>query len=347
MLAQGFTRVQQVRELGDGRVLVLDLAEQRLVVADFGAQSIRQVGRSGSGPGEFRRLNALYPLAADSSLVEDQAARRWVILDGDRPVITVSVEPSGRPTWLGGADRLGRVLDLYATQFRRSQGVPYMPSRLSAESLLVLVRHRAQGSYQSGALTGLVDTVARLAGSGTGQTVVRRNAGKFGNVPFVLDNPLAAEDQAVLFPDGWIALAFQAPYRVEWITPAGARVRGAALPFTRVPVDDSLERYMTRLTWPLASPGIRPSDAPPWPEMVPPFLNGALLALPDGRLGIHRTFDPRARSTTYDLVDRSGRLSGTLQLAANQRLVGFGTHAAYVVSRDDDDVEWLTRHPWP
>ena len=344
-LREGFSGVRRIRELADGRVLVLDSGEQRLVVTDFGTQSVREVGRSGSGPGEFRQLSAVYPLSGDSSLVEDQILRRWIIMVADRSVVTVIVAPGGRPTWLAGADRLGRVLDLYGSKFHRTPGVPYTPMRTSAESLLVLLRHRAKAPYRNGALTGGVDTVARIAGSGTGQTVVRRDVPVRGAL-WLLDNPLASEDQALLFPDGWIALAFRDPYRVEWISPSGARVRGPTLPFSSVPVDDSITHYMIRQRWPRARPGFQPSELPPLPATLPAFLSDALLALPDGRLCIRRTFDPHTPSATYDLIDRSGRLTGGVQLAPNERLVGFGTHAAYVVSTDDDDVEWLSRHPW-
>jgi len=350
-LDEGFSRIGWVRELADGRLIVVDQFERRLVVVDFRTGAVRDIARAGQGPGEVRIIYGLVALGGDSTLVEDRQARRWLIFDGERAVATVISAPRAPVPALAGADGRGRLLDIQGFAFRRSPGVPYTPMRVNAESVLVLVRYRERGGRGAdpgapGRLASRIDTIARLRGAGRGQTLVWRSAPPPASW-WLLENPLAAEEQALLFQDGWIALAFADPYRVEWVTPEGSRVRAAPMAETPVAVDDRVRRALIAWRWPKVTPPFTSDQLPPWPATLPPFLNDALLAAPDGRLVIRRTYNPFAPATSYDIVDRKGTLSGRLVLKANERLVGFGARSAYVVAKDENDVEWLRRHPWP
>ena len=84
-----FSSIAMIRELGDGRVIVLDTTEKRLLVADFRDGTVKPLGRTGDGPEEYRRPNALFPLPNDSTLLTDASARRWILFAGDHPVGTV------------------------------------------------------------------------------------------------------------------------------------------------------------------------------------------------------------------------------------------------------------------
>src|SRR5581483_9082704 len=87
-LTEPFTSISTVRELPDGRVLVADDRDVRIVGADFRTRSVTLVGRRGSGPGEYRSARSLFATGGDSSLLVDLASGRWVILAGLRPVRT-------------------------------------------------------------------------------------------------------------------------------------------------------------------------------------------------------------------------------------------------------------------
>jgi hypothetical protein len=52
-LDEEFTYVGSIRELANGRVLIADEKENRLFVADFAQRQVHQIGRVGSGPGEY------------------------------------------------------------------------------------------------------------------------------------------------------------------------------------------------------------------------------------------------------------------------------------------------------
>ena len=109
-----FSGIIGLRELKDGRVLITDRVENRLYVVDFRSGRREEVGRVGSGPGEFRVVSPLFAIGSDSTVMVDAADRgRWLILHGSNIVATLTVQstPFGaRYADLLGIDRSGRVL---------------------------------------------------------------------------------------------------------------------------------------------------------------------------------------------------------------------------------------------
>ena len=197
------------------------------------------------------------------------------------------------------------------------------------------------------AVTGPVDTLVRVKGAFRGVRWLNKPQPGSGTVAFELIQELAADDQAVMFTDGWIAVAYSDPYRVEWYDPLLRIIGGAALPLDTVPVDDVQKRFVIRQAFPNAPTLFSPDDFPPWPALLPPFPVNALLTASDGTLVIRRTADAKRPGTRYDIVGRDGALAGTVQLNANERIGGFGLGSVYVIRRDDLNVETIYRHPWP
>ena len=95
-----FTRVSAVRELDDGRVLIVDEADKRVAVGDWKTGTVRQIGRVGSGPGEYQLPQRLLALSADSTLLTDVMAGRWLLFAGDSIVETI---PASAPPIAAGA----------------------------------------------------------------------------------------------------------------------------------------------------------------------------------------------------------------------------------------------------
>ena len=69
-----FSELTTIRELADGRVLLFDRKEERLVVGEFSTGSVYDVARKGQGPAEFEFIATLLPLAGDTTIVADQTA---------------------------------------------------------------------------------------------------------------------------------------------------------------------------------------------------------------------------------------------------------------------------------
>jgi hypothetical protein len=105
-LAQAMVTVMGVRELPDGRVLVVDSRRNVVLVADLRSGSVRTVGRIGLGDLEYCHPTHLIPLPGDSSLLFDDARRR---------LLTIS--PAGEPT--GVLDPAVSAPDVRASLIRR------------------------------------------------------------------------------------------------------------------------------------------------------------------------------------------------------------------------------------
>lgn len=332
-----FTRIVAVRELADRRVLVTDAGEQKLYVADFTTNSVTMVGREGRGPEEYRSAGQLHALAGDSTLLVDVAGGRWLLLHGANIVQTVRADaPALRegarlPV---GADVRGNVLATRAIGTPPGGPPPAIPR---TDSTYLVRVSRA---------TGRADTVASLFARPT-RIAVQGPSDRPTSISVTV-NPLAAGDLATIFSDGTIAIARVAPYRVDWITPAGAFTRGTPLPFTRLAVTlREKEAVLKRQAQQSGRAARSPDSVQDWPDILPPFLTGALLPAPDGRLWIRRTPSADEPGIRYDIVPRTGALAARLTLSPNEHVVGFGRNTVYSVLTDADGLQHLRRHSFP
>lgn len=328
-----FTRILSVRELRDGRVLIADDQEKRLVVADLRSGAVRAIGRTGRGPGEYEQPGRLIAAGGDTTLMQDGGnTRRWLVLAGDSIVATtapdqpVIVATAGS---LNGADARGYVLARRPAPLADIGG-----SRRRASSSLVRVEFA----------TGRSDTIATVRGI----TVESQSRG--GPPTQTIANYVvtgAPADLSAIFPDGWVAVVRSEPYRAEWIPPSGATILGAPIPETRVRFTDEEKRFWHDAL--LRDAGSERSfdySTAPFTEFVASF-RGPALPAPDGTLLVHRERSLAAPGNDYDVIDRRGARVRTIRLPWTERVVGFGPASIYVSAKDDDGIERLRRHPWP
>lgn len=341
-----FSRVESVRELADGRLLVVDRQEQFLYLADPETGEVTTVGSRGEGPGEYRLPGRLYPLVGDSSLFTDFGSRRWLIIDGDEFVETYSATrplPLEFGPNLSGVSEGGRILGIVETVSRtvlQSEGVRM--GRSSADSLRALLS--SLSAMESAEV--VADTLPpMLAGRGRFGQRTTHSTIPSGRLVSVQDSPLATEDQVWLFHDGWIAVAYESPYRVEWRRPDGSWTGGVPLPHDTVVVGRDEQCFA------IERRGLDECDLDrfpeEWPEIVPAFRPDALLPAPDGTLLIRRApsaADPRSR---YDRVDREGTLVETLVLEDDEALVGSSPDHLYLIRTGPLGLQSLRRIPWP
>lgn len=334
-LAEEFIVITSIRELRDGRVLITDPREPRLVVADFGTGKVESISRKGRGPGEYEMVAPIKRLAGDSSLLPDMLSRRWLLLDGSKVVATLPPDsPVIRATrgFVDGADTLGH--------FIQHVGLP------SRAGITVTTERDSEAVVLFDRATGHADTIARVR-----PRPVRRERevdanGKTIRASSAAVGVLLPEEGAALFPDGWLAIARVDPFRVDWRRPDGSWVRGQPLnvPLVRMTPRER-EAFIRRSR---ASGALAPgAPNPALPTAIPPFPNRyALLAASDGRLLILRSKSADMENIRYLVVSRTGGLLGELALPATDRIVGFGRGSVYVVATDDDGIQRLRRHPW-
>jgi len=315
-----FSDLTTIRELADGRVLLFDRKEERLVVGDFPSGSVYDVARKGQGPAEFEFVATFLPLAGDTTIAADQT-RRWLILVGDSVVRKVLPEHSALQRALQplGADKNARIL---TQDFRGSWGAP-------VESTLAVLVHR---------VSGVADTIARMA-LGGGRSRITTGTTPGGRAISARRIPLQAWETPLLFFDGWVAIARIEPYRVDWRAPDGRWTLGRPLSVRPIRTTGAEKAaYIRRNSW--------SRNATDWPAELPPFENPVkLFASPDGLLLVKRLPTLAEPGTRYDVIDRAGNRRIQLMLPANEQILGFGARSIYVVVTDDDGIQRLRRHP--
>lgn len=342
--AEEFTVVAGIRELPDGRVLVTDERENRITLLDPAGGAVRAVSRKGSGPGEYQQVARLFAFGADSTVMQDRFRNGWYFFAGDS--VRSSLPWNGGPFAvltnggrLIGVDREGRFILQVLTGVPTPGGPP---------SFIVVRLDRRTRHLDTLTALGRIDIPGTTDGP-------QRADATPGSRPRRYVMNIIAQDQVAMFPDGWIAIARVAPYRVDWCPPAQRCRTGSPIPF-EAPATSTTEKtaylewaHEARL-WP---PTNKLEETTGWPLLMPPFdiqarfMDGtALLTLPDGRLLIERTPTKAQPGRRYDVIDRTGALAGAFTVPPTTRVVGAGAKGIYVTVRDDDDLVRLRRHPW-
>jgi hypothetical protein len=364
-LDEEFTSIVSVRELSDGRVLISDGRENRIVVADFTTGAVAQIGRTGSGPGEYQSAGVLYPIGGDSTLMIDLRGARWNLFDGAKLALALPpdapiVAAIGRS--ITGADARGNVSRTMASPLGTPTGgagrgappgggraTPPVATKLPGDlpDSAFVIRGRRSDAH--------LDTLARVKSRKMVMNTTTNAKGEITGINLITP-PLSVGDETALFADGWLAIVRIEPYRVEWVSPDGKVTKGDPLPWQAVKVDNrEKEAYIRARSRSGGGPGPMPEamrrefDAASklFPDAYPPVVPGGAIAMPDGRLLVRHPATADLPNARYDIVDRRGKLAGTVALAKGEEIVSFGAKAAYVVWKDDDDIERVRRHPWP
>jgi len=352
VLSEDFSATASVRELADGRVLVSDEKEGRVFVADFTSGSVRQIGRSGAGPGEYRQVGRIWALAGDTTLIKEPFSPRWILLAGSAVVSTLGPGDDAVRTVganrLVGSDALG---NLVWTSFRRdANNRPALD-----DSLVVLRLNRPSGridtiaSVQSSSgwsrAAGVADAAPAVAAGGGGAP--QRRTYRIG---------LSAPDEIAVFPDGWVAVVRAEPYRVDWCAPRQPCIAGRPLAGTRRPMTDREKQAYLAVaaatqTWP---PTTDIAETAGWPNVLPAFATptsrvdaSAVIGLTDGRLLVERLPTADVPFRRYDIITRTGGAARQLQLELAERIVGSSARHLYVATTDEDGIQRLRRHPLP
>jgi hypothetical protein len=203
--------------------------------------------------------------------------------------------------------------------------------------------------------TGRVDTLAKVRQPISRQTVRTKPDGKFESVSFSRP-PLSVGEEVAFYLDGSFAVARLNPYRVDFFDADGKVQKGAPIMYTPIPVTArEKEAFFERSR--AANPGGNASlpeqlrrdiesQRDQFPANFPPFVSGGLIAAADGHLLLQKPASADFPDPRYDIIDRRGKLFGTLSLAKGERIVTVSKKSVYVTWKDADDITRLRRHPW-
>lgn len=116
-----FSSVAGLRELRDGRVIVVDPRDKLVNLVDFRSGSATTIGREGSGPQEFGIPLRLFAAPGDTTLLFDPLNSRYVLIG-----------PDGRPSTL-----FGWSLRRQRVRPRARRGLKAVPQRAHRSSRLL------------------------------------------------------------------------------------------------------------------------------------------------------------------------------------------------------------------
>jgi hypothetical protein len=344
---EGFTNLSVMRELPDGRVMVVEQCEQVIKLLDFRTGEVGVVSRTGSGPGEYRIPRTLFPIG-DSTLVYDPGNRRYLVLGPDAKPgrmfdpLPIVRETPGQTVMIGlftatASDARGRL-------YSRQSGIIAGPDgRMRADSVAV-----ERWDIRSGKRDSVVFFRLVLPPGPLGQ--------REQSMPFQTGT------QWAVAADGRIALVHAKDYRVEFISPTGVRSPGRPNAFTPLRLSEGHKQQWRVDSRPVCGTGPRsitgadgktstitvmgPSEPTEWPETLTPFLPNSAAFAPDGMLWVKRT-TPAGAPATFDLVNRVGQVVSRVVLARKSRLLGFGQGSVYVLRVDEDDLQFVQRFGLP
>lgn len=347
LLPHEFTQVRGLRELPDGRVLITDRLDEKLLLADFTRGTTTLIGRTGAGPAEYRLPGVVHAWPGDSSLVFDEGNARLFIVGPDfRIHRSFSARRAGTPytIYARGTDRSGNV---YFEIPAWAAG----PNAPRTDSVWV-----ARLDLRADKL----DTLARILGSRALPPGPRMRP----SIPFVT---FAPQDTWQVAPDGALGIVRSRDYHLEWHGSGTVR-SGRPVPHTREKVTradrmDAARNFTVNSgIGGKASGANAPSAMSPVPasmltdssiaemadhdafaETLPPFAARVPRLAPEGVLWVERA-QHAGQPARFDLFDRNGERVGRAVLPAGRRLLGLGRGTLYLVATDDDGVERVERY---
>jgi len=382
-LKDGLKSVSALRELADGRVLIVDSLGERLVVADLGSGKVETRMKNGSEDDEFRLLGALWAWPGDSVAAPDLGKARINIFGPDGTPVRVlrmggagpgsSAAPPnsgaamatggrgggapGRGAAMGGM-RGGRGLTLrYLSGTDRFIGSG-PPARVEVAQNAASAPPRAPFPILRLSLrTMRMDTVARLMGPQAPRPPMTNSQAGTWTV-FVATTPLQLLDTWAAMSDGTVAVVRAASYRIEWYAPNGERSVTDSVHYTPFPVTtndkkrvvDEYKRIGSALL--AANPqrtailAVTYAEPPQWPASHPPF-RGDIDPLVDAedRIWLATRCVTDDGALCYDVIDRIGERVERYRVPPKTRVVGFGKGAIYTAFEQKSDKEVLQRHP--
>jgi len=353
-LEEPFSQIAAVMELQSGKVLVIDQIEGTLNQVDFATGARTQIGRQGSGPGEFRTPTGLGRLAGDTIWVFDGTQQRIVVLNPNLtpgttfPLLTID---AGASTVLTAP----MLVDLRGRMFASSMKVQLGGNNMALPDSATIVRFdpRAEGRRSELARVRLP-----LSGSPSVQQDPVTRSMKISTT----FSGMVTADAWTVFRDGRVALVRGGGYTVEFISPDGQRTPAAAIPYQRTAVTDAdrkaeldeARRLMVeqnKMATRMMPAGVTVDFEllPPanWPSHYPAVAPFGAIAAPDGRLWVKRAVPIRVAREQWDVIDQAGQLVARWQLPPKTALAGVGPSAIYTVRTDADDLRYLQRIELP
>ena len=164
--------------------------------------------------------------------------------------------------------------------------------------------------------------------------------------------PFPVIDDWVLMPDGTLAVIRGADLHIDWIAPNGKQRSTPPIPFARQAVTDSdkvtlVNRQHLIDSMPMMPRNMSVVQAEPdsFPRFKPPFSARGAMAASDGTIWLPSKIISPAAPEGYAVIGPDGRVREIVHLAKGQRLLGFGKGVVYVEVSESRQVDRVARVP--
>ncbi len=354
-LDEPFTAITGLQEVAPGKVVIADMAEQRLVLGDLAANSVRDVGHKGGGPGEWQMAMGVSPGPGGVAYVADPSLRKLHAVDASGKIIRTVPFPGADGDGPGvmtlmiprGTDNQGRMFftgrPFVMGQKEQPDSVPILrwDARTKRTDTLIQLKNETKVTQSGGGASGSMRVMARVGGG-----------------------PLRADPSWRPMPDGRVAVLNPSPYRVDVVDAASAIHRGTPVPFAPIKVGaaerEAYRKQMAsqpRMGITVGSGGtsmrnMSGGDVPTiadeeFPATMGPYVDGGNLQVaPNGEIWVLRARPASDKVPTYDIFSNRGRLVGKATLRPNSQVVGFGAGVVYVARQDpSDDLRYIEQYP--
>ncbi len=332
-LAEPFSDIAAVRELRDGRLLVLDGKEQRIVVADLTSGKITPIGAKGRGPGEFLRALRFLALPHDTTWVVDGQGGRVLVIGPDAtPIGVVTTFPSPASD-SGISTNALRAADASGRLYYVKPQAPMNPDNPTApDSTRIMQYDRRRGSVASWGMAALQQTKINVQRSGKQITAID-----------IMRTPFSVGDEWDVNAAGQLVIVRRDPYRVEVLSPGRAPAAGPVISAKRRAVTDADK---TEYLASVPNGASIKRETVPWPELMPIFLTRALV-LTDREAWVRRSAPAESEVATHDVFDLQGRRVAGLTMPSSVRVLLVTARGVYVARSDEDGLQYVERHALP
>ena len=343
-LPEEFSSVRGVRELADGRILVSDYIDQRVVLVDLERGTVTPRIGKGGGPAEARLPTRLVAIPGDSSLLVDLGNNRLLVLDGQgRAVRSISAE---RPGLLGVRGREPGGALVYAVPgWAMQRGgrppdsvriVRWNPRSEAADTLAVVLGDRMRSDIDKPALTPRIPTVGHAAFDGwaVGEHGVLRivRAGGY-HVETVAAGRAPVRGPGYGYATRLVSAADKEAYVRRFLanSPMSGKGENGGMGYSPQPSAEELAALLKGTEFAARHPMFSPTD---------------VLAASGERLWVGRPAE-EGKAVLYDVFDGTGTRVMQVELPAGRRVMAVGIRGVYAVAESEDGIQHLERYALP
>lgn len=317
----------------------------RALLFDAKLSTFEPVGRAGTGADEYQQPQRLIGAGADTTYMIDLGRSDMLVIDPAGKIVGAKNVAAGMGAMLAASAvavaRDGRLLVQPGEQVTRN--TPAGMEVDTPDSATIVALDLKTGATAPLAHVRVAGNTARMEGDASNPGTMKMH---MKTVPF------AVIDDWVLMPDGTLAIVRGADLHVDWIAPNGRTRSTPPIAYERQEVTDSDKASFQRQLHAIDSMPMLPrnmsfAQAEPdsFPRFKPPFAGRGARAASDGTIWLPARIRTPKSPEGYDVIGPDGRVRERIHLAKGDQLLGFGKGVVYVTVTEGPRDRRVARIP--